>query len=104
MVIGELIPLWVALILILKELTLFVGAVFTTGNKKIFLQAEWYGKVGAIAFYIITTLLVTLGDVSEMLRLTLGIVLVSVMLFALVMYILNYRKNIIRSNRVLEKK
>ena len=100
---SRFIPWWVAVILILKEFALLVGAFCALKTKKVYVQSGWYGKAGTVAFYIIATLLVVVKNMSDVLRLILGVLLILFMLFALIMYTANFKKNIASSNRKAEK-
>lgn len=101
--IGGFVPIWIVVILVLKETVLLVGATVALKKEKVYIQSNWYGKAGTIAFYIVITLLVIFDNMYETARLCLGVSLILFMLFALTMYIVNYRKNILRSNVELEK-
>jgi len=76
---------------------LFIGALFALKKEKVYVQSNWYGKAGTVAFYIVATLLVLVKDMSDTLRITLGVFLILFMLFALIMYVDNYRKNIMNT-------
>ena len=80
-----------------------IGAVFALKKEKVYVHSNWYGKAGTIAFYIIITLLVLFKSMPDIVRLVLGLCLILFMLFALIMYVVNYRKNIMNSNKALEK-
>ncbi len=85
---------WIVGILVFKELVLFIGALCALKKEKVYVQSNWYGKAGTVAFYIIATLLVVVEGMSDIIRLLLGVLLILFMFFALVMYVANYRKNI----------
>ena len=93
--VTSLVPWWIVIVLSFKELILLVGATATLKRKKVYVQSNWYGKAGTVAFYIVVVLLVTVKNMPVMLRLLLGILLIGFMLFALVMYFINYKKNIL---------
>lgn len=92
---SKLVPWWVVLVLSAKEAVLLVGATNVLKKKKVYVQSSWYGKAGTVAFYIVVVLLVTVENMPGFVRLMLGIFLIGFMLFALIMYIINYRKNIL---------
>lgn len=92
---SGLVPLWIVIILVSKEVALLVGALFAIGRERVCVESDWYGKAGTVAFYIIATLLVLIEDMSDTVRVLLGTILVLIMVFALIMYILNYRRNVI---------
>jgi cardiolipin synthase len=91
---AGLISWWVASVLMVKELILLVGATTALKSKKVYVQSDWYGKAGTVAFYIIATILVLVEDISPTVRMLLGILLIAFMLFALIMYVIDYKKNI----------
>lgn len=45
------IPLWIIIVIILKELFLMIGSIVAFKNK-IIVQAKWYGKAATVLFYI----------------------------------------------------
>lgn len=94
---------WIVAILVLKEFILLVGGLRALKKDKVYVQSNWYGKAGTVAFYIIATLLVLVNNMSDALRLILGILLILFMMFALIMYVFSYRKNIMHTNMELEK-
>lgn len=93
---------WIVGILVFKEFVLLIGAFCALKKEKVYVQSNWYGKAGTVAFYIIATLLVLVEDMSDSLRLVLGIMLILFMLFALAMYVANYKKNIMHSEAKTE--
>ena len=88
---------WIVSVLVFKELVLFIGALFALKKEKVYVQSNWYGKAGTVAFYIVATALVLIKDMSDALRMALGICLILFMLFALIMYVDNYRRNIMNT-------
>ncbi len=88
------VPWWIVTVLVLKEFALLVGAFCALKKEKVYVQSGWYGKAGTVAFYIIATLLVLVESMSQVLRTVLGVLLILFMLFALAMYVVNYKKNI----------
>ena len=88
---------WIVSVLVFKELVLFIGALFALKKERVYVQSNWYGKAGTVAFYIVATALVLIKDMSDALRMALGICLILFMLFALIMYVDNYRRNIMNT-------
>ena len=82
---------WIVGVLVAKEFILFVGALCALKKKSVYVQSDWYGKLGTVAFYIIAVVLVLFKDMPDTIRVLLGIFL---MLFALIMYSINYKKRI----------
>ncbi len=91
---SELVSWWIVSVLVIKEALLLVGATNVLKKRKVYVQSSWYGKAGTVAFYIVVVLLVTVKNMPGFVRLLLGIFLIGFMLFALIMYFINYRKNI----------
>ncbi len=91
-------PGGIVVILISKEVILLIGSVFALKKENVYVHSNWYGKAGTVAFYIIATLFVVIEDMSDTLGMILGTLLILFMLFALVMYIINYIKNINKTN------
>lgn len=52
------VPLWAILIIVLKELLMILGAAFLYKNRKVVVQANFYGKLATVLFYIAITALV----------------------------------------------
>lgn len=85
---------WIVGVLIAKEFILFVGALCALKKKRVYVQSDWYGKLGTVAFYIIAVILVFFNDMPDTIRVLLGVFLILFMLFALIMYSINYKKRI----------
>ncbi len=85
---------WIVGVLVAKEFILFVGALCALKKKSVYVQSDWYGKLGTVAFYIIAVVLVLFKDMPDTIRVLLGIFLILFMLFALIMYSINYKKRI----------
>lgn len=49
--IQEIIPLWIILIVVLKETALIAGASFLYG-KELVVSSKWYGKLSTVLFYL----------------------------------------------------
>jgi cardiolipin synthase len=92
--VSGLVSWWIVAVLTIKEVLLLVGASRVFKRQRIYVQSSWYGKAGTVAFYIVVVLLVSVKNMPDFLRLSLGILLIGYMLFALIMYLLNYKKNI----------
>lgn len=94
--ISGLVDWWIVAVLSVKELILLVGATSAIKTKKVYVQSNWYGKAGTVAFYIVVVLLVSVRGMPDGVRLLLGILLIGFMLFALIMYLINYKKNVLK--------
>lgn len=97
---SKLVPWWIVAVLSAKEAVLLVGATNVLKKKRVYVQSNWYGKAGTVAFYIVVVLLVTVENMPGLVRLLLGIFLIGFMLFALIMYFINYKKNILTKHTV----
>jgi len=56
--IDGVVPLWVILIIALKELLMIFGAAFLYKNRHVVVQSNFYGKLATVLFYIAITALV----------------------------------------------
>ena len=64
--IKRIIPIWIVVIIILKELVLISGASFLYG-KKLVVSSKWYGKLATVLLYIavVSSLLISLYDLPK---------------------------------------
>ena len=51
LVVQEIIPIWILMIVIIKEFLLVAGASFLYG-KDLVVSSKWYGKVSTVLFYV----------------------------------------------------
>lgn len=51
LVIIDIIPVWILIIMILKEITMISGASFLYG-KDLVVSSKWYGKLATVLFYV----------------------------------------------------
>ena len=87
----DIIPIWILLIVVLKELIMIIGASFLYG-KDVVVYSKWYGKLATVLFYIaIVISLISkqflLTGFWETLDLALYCIAVIATIFSLVMYI-----------------
>ena len=63
--IQHIIPLWILIIVLLKEIFMIVGAAFLYG-KELVVSSKWYGKMATVLFYlaIICSLLIEYFSLS----------------------------------------
>ena len=87
LVIKHLIPLWILIIVLLKEVSMIVGASFLYG-KELVVSSKWYGKVATVLFYlaIVITFISKEFEVNLHIGLTLYYIAIAMTLFSLVMY------------------
>lgn len=52
LVIQQIVPLWILIIVLLKELIMVIGATFLFKTKTIAIPSKWYGKLATVVFYI----------------------------------------------------
>ena len=51
LVVQDIIPLWILIIVLIKEFLLVVGASFLYG-KDLVVSSKWYGKISTVLFYV----------------------------------------------------
>lgn len=91
LVIKNIIPVWILVVVALKEITMVCGASFLYG-KDVVVYSRWYGKLATVLFYlaIVSSLLIEQFKVASWLvdlDLYLYYLALITTLFALVMYI-----------------
>ena len=93
LVIQGIIPLWILIIVIIKELLMIAGAAFLY-DKNTVVGSRWYGKAATVVFYI--AILISMLNKQFALGLTFDIFLyyiaVALTLFALYMYFKTFSK------------
>ncbi len=101
LVIKNIIPIWILLIVLLKEFIMIVGASFLYG-KDVVVYSRWYGKLATVLFYIaiVVSLLLKQFEPSLSIWNNLDFILYCLALiattFALIMYIKDlYKKGFI---------
>lgn len=91
LVIKNMIPTWILVIVVLKEIAMVCGASFLYG-KDVVVYSRWYGKLATVLFYlaIVSSLLIKQFEVNSWITyidLYLYYLALVTTLFALVMYI-----------------
>ena len=91
LVIVKIIPIWILLIVMLKELIMIIGASFLYG-KNVVVYSKWYGKLATVLFYlaIVVSLFIKQLDLTGIwLHLDLAIYCCALIctIFSLVMYV-----------------
>lgn len=91
LVIVKIIPIWILVIVILKEFIMVIGASFLYG-KDVVVYSKWYGKLATVLFYlaIVISLITRQFELTGFwinLDMVLYCVAIVMTLFALVMYI-----------------
>lgn len=91
LVIKDIIPIWILIIVMAKELIMIIGASFLYG-KDLVVYSKWFGKLATVLFYIaIVFSLITkqfdLTGIWSQLDLLLYCIAIIVTIFSLIMYI-----------------
>ena len=91
LVFTHIIPIWILLIVLLKEFIMIVGASFLYG-KDVVVYSKWYGKLATVLFYIaiVVSLLLKQFEITgiwEHLDLVLYYFALIATIFSLIMYI-----------------
>ncbi len=100
LVFTDMIPVWILLIVFLKEFIMICGASFLYG-KDVVVYSKWYGKLATVLFYIaiVTSLLLkqfNLTHIWEFLDLSIFALALMATIFSLVMYVRDlYKKGFI---------
>lgn len=93
LVIQGIIPLWILIIVIIKEILMIAGAAFLY-DKNTVVGSRWYGKAATVVFYV--AILISMLNKQFSLELTFDIFLyyiaVTLTLFALYMYFKTFSK------------
>ena len=84
----NIVPLWILLIVFLKEVIMIAGASFLYG-KELVVSSKWYGKLATVIFYvaIVSSLAVKYFNISFQFDTYLYYLALVMTLFSLVMYI-----------------
>ena len=108
LVINNMIPIWILVIVLLKEIAMVSGASFLYG-KDVVVYSRWYGKLATVLFYlaIVSSLLIKQFNLAGWLAeidLCLYYLALLTTLFALVMYIKTlYSKGLINKEELRKK-
>lgn len=91
LVIVEIIPVWILVIVVLKELIMVIGASFLYG-KDVVVYSKWYGKLATVLFYlaiVISLITKQFGITGLWVNLSLVIYCIALAstIFSLVMYV-----------------
>ena len=93
LVIQQIIPIWILIVVIVKEVLMIAGAAFLY-DKNTIVGSRWYGKAATVVFYI--AIFVSMIDKQFSLNLYFGIYLyyiaLALTIFALFMYFKTFSK------------
>ncbi len=97
LVIQKVIPLWILLIVIAKEVIMIAGASFLYHKETIAIPSKWYGKLATVVFYIaiFVSMITKQFNLAYSFDLYLYYIALILTIFALVMYLkvfINVRK------------
>ena len=87
LVIKNIIPLWILVIVLLKEATMVAGASFLYG-KELVVSSKWYGKASTVLFYLAIVLTMIFKDLQIQTGIDLIIyyIALAMTIFSLAMY------------------
>lgn len=96
----ELIPVWLILTIIAKELLMIGGATLILKRGKIYVHSDWYGKLGTTVFYAVVVIIILIDNRYPNVSNLLSILLLLLTLFTFVMYyIKTYRGEYVKVRR-----
>ena len=106
----NIIPLWILVIVLLKEATMVAGASFLYG-KELVVSSKWYGKASTVLFYLAIVLSMKFKDlqIQSGIDLIIYYVAVSMTMFSLIMYFREFymqgylKKESLKLNEKLKK-
>ena len=83
----NIIPLWILVIVLLKEATMVAGASFLYG-KELVVSSKWYGKTSTVLFYLAIVLTMIFKDlqIQNGIDLIIYYIAVAMTIFSLAMY------------------
>ena len=87
LVVKNIIPLWILVIVLVKESAMVAGASFLYG-KELVVSSKWYGKAATVLFYlaIVISMIVRDLNIQTSLDLIIYYIAVAMTIFSLVMY------------------
>ena len=110
LVIKNIIPLWILIVVLLKEATMVAGASFLYG-KDLVVSSKWYGKLSTVLFYmaIIVSMIFKDFNINTIWGLALYYVALIMTIFSLIMYFRQFymqgylKKENLKLNETIEK-
>ena len=107
LVLTNIIPIWILIIVLLKEFIMIVGASFLYG-KDVVVYSRWYGKLATVLFYVaivfsLLTKQFALTSIWNQLDFILYCLALITTVFALIMYVKDLYKNGIIDKQDLKK-
>lgn len=110
LVLKNLVPLWILIIVLLKEAAMVAGASFLYG-KELVVSSKWYGKAATVLFYlaIILSMVFREFNINNIFVLILYYIAVAMTIFSLIMYFREFymqgylKKESLKLNETIEK-
>ncbi len=100
----ELIPIWLILTIVAKELLMIAGATLILKRGNIYVHSNWYGKLGTTVFYAVVVIIILIDNRNPNVSNLLSILLLILTVFTFVMYyIKTYRGEYVKSRRETKK-
>ena len=98
--IRDLIPIWLIIGIIAKELLMIAGATLILKRGNIYVHSNWYGKLGTTVFYAVVLIIILIENRYPQISTLLSIILLLLTIFTLVMYyIKTYRGEYVKQRR-----
>lgn len=90
----EIIPMWIIIVIFVKELVLIAGASFLYG-KELVVSSKWFGKLATVLFYIaiVSSLFIRYFNFTIAFDMILYYLALLMTIFSLIMYIITFFKN-----------
>ena len=110
LVIKNIIPLWILVVVIVKEAAMVAGASFLYG-KELVVSSKWYGKAATVLFYLAIVVSIILKDlnINTIIDLIIYYIAVIMTIFSLIMYFREFymsgylKKESLKLNQKIEK-
>lgn len=110
LVLKNIVPLWILIIVLLKEAAMVAGASFLYG-KELVVSSKWYGKAATVLFYlaIILSMFFREFNINNIFVLILYYIAVAMTIFSLIMYFREFymqgylKKESLKLNETIEK-
>lgn len=98
--IKQIIPLWILIIVLLKEIIMVSGASFLYG-KDVVVYSRWYGKLATVLFYVAIVISLLKSQFTNVLNIDIYLYYLALIstIFALIMYVKSlYSKGVINKD------
>lgn len=111
LVAKNIIPLWILIVVLIKEAAMVAGASFLYG-KELVVSSKWYGKAATVLFYVAIVLSMVLKDleIQSSLALIIYYIALAMTIFSLLMYFREFymkgylKKESLKLNEKIENK